>query len=129
MVAFTSADRGEENNLETFFSQELAATKAPEDVVLNRTSQTSLSVSWTPLTLVEARGFPVYRVLLMVRSDRRQARQATVPDPVITNKSFAMIGGLNGNTQYDAVVGVSTGGTQRYTETAILSGNYCNVAL
>jgi len=119
VVAFTNAGRGEENDVVPFFSQELAATKVPEDVVLNQLSPTSINVTWTPLTLFEAQGFPVYRVTLMQQFNSRRKRQ--IPDPVITTNNFATINGLDENTQYDAVVGVKTGGTSDYLEN-IISG-------
>ena len=127
VVAYTSAGRGEENSLMTFFSQELEPRMPPGNVSFDR-SRTSLNVSWTPLTLFQARGFPVYRVSLVLRSNSRIKRQAIVP--VITNNSFAVFSGLSGNTQYDAAVGVSTGATTEFNE-VVMPGNIsvCVVAL
>ena len=108
----------------TFFSQELEPTKSPEDVDFDW-SRTSLNVSWTPLTLFEARGFPVYRVSLVLRSNSRRKIQATIPDPVITTNSFAVFPNLSENTQYDAAVGVSTEGTTEFNEVVIPGNILC----
>ena len=63
VVAFTSAGKGTENDYIIFFSEELAPTKSPENVVFQQINSTALNITWTPLTLFEARGFPIYRVV------------------------------------------------------------------
>lgn len=108
MVAFTSEGRGAENDLKEFFSQELTASKAPEDVELVRLSRASVNLSWTPLTLFEARGFPVYVVSLMPSSSsNRKKRQQTLRQE--TTDSFAVFNNLASGTAYTAQVGVRTG--------------------
>jgi len=60
----------QKTNLNTFFSQELVPTKAPENVDYRRLSVVSVNISWTPLTLFEARGFPIYRISLELPTTR-----------------------------------------------------------
>ncbi|XP_065904304.1 receptor-type tyrosine-protein phosphatase delta-like isoform X2 [Dysidea avara] len=105
VVAYTIAGRGIENKFEPFFSQELAASKAPETVDFKPLSPTSVNVTWTPLTLFEAQGFPLYTVSLTLSSSRK--RQS--PDAILTSNSFAVFENLASGRQYSAVVGVITG--------------------
>ena len=107
VVALTCTGKGKENRT-VFFSQELPPTKSPENVVLNKLNSTALNVTWTPLTLFEARGFPEYRVVLTAVTNRRRKRQSD-PIIIITSNSFAVFSGLEENTNYLAVVGVRTG--------------------
>ena len=108
VVAFTSAGGGAENDLEEFFSQELEAIKAPENVVVKRLTSTSVNLTWTPLTLFEARGFPVYVVSLTPSSSSgRKKRQQTLTQ--LTNNSFAVFNDLMSGSAYTAEVGVRTG--------------------
>ena len=111
MVAFTSAGRGMENDLITFFSQELVPTKPPQNIDFVRLSPTSLNITWTPLTLFEARGFPSYTVTLRLPSNGRRRRQS--PPLQITNNSFAVFTGLMDGATYDLTVGVLTGNASR----------------
>ena len=108
VVAFTSVGRGEVNNREVFFSEELTPSKAPENVTSERVNSTSVNISWIPLTLFEAQGFPEYTVTLaeMMTTNTRRKRQI---DPITTRDNFAIFTGLTENTVYAAVVGVRTG--------------------
>ena len=109
VVAFTSVGRGEVNNREVFFSEELTPSKAPENVTSERVNSTSVNISWIPLTLFEAQGFPEYTVTLaeMMDSNTRKKRQT---NSITTTGSFAIFNGLDENTVYTAVVGVRTAG-------------------
>ena len=108
VVALTCTGQGEENNDAIFFSEELAPTKQPEDIEFQQLNATALNVTWRPLTLFEAQGFPQYRVILMINTSNRRKRQSD-SITIDTNNSFAVITDLNENTDYSAVVGVRTG--------------------
>ena len=103
LVAFTSAGRGIESYPYTFFTQELAPQKSPENVKYER-SGTIIIVSWDPLNLTEARGFPVYTVTLTRSNDDRIIS-------VTTNETDVVIEDLDPNVEYSltVVVGTSSG--------------------
>ena len=117
MVAFTSVGKGVENYGYTFFTEEEAPVRSPENVRIER-SGTSVSVSWDPLSLFEARGFPTYTVTLVPSSsDDRVTRQSN--DGVIrvtTNESNLVVGGLDPKVEYDVTVAVGTGAGKMTTE-------------
>ena len=104
VVAFTSVGRGEENNRTVFFSRELFPTKPPGDVNIKQLNSTSINVTWTPLTLFEARGFPLYRVVLTPMDANSNLSKIVVE----TKSSFATITNLSDSIQYSIVVGVRT---------------------
>ena len=138
VVAFTSVGRGEENNRTVFFSRELFPTKPPGDVNIKQLNSTSINVTWTPLTLFEARGFPLYRVVL-TPMDANSNSSNSSKIVVVTKSSFAIITNLSDSIQYYLVVGVRTGGdlvkkqggitvvSVRYTEGN--NGNYITLDL
>ena len=110
-MAFTSAGRGIESDPYTFFSHELAPNKSPENVMYER-SGTAVSVSWDPVSLFEARGFPVYTVTLIPFSlaSGRAVRQ-TNEDGIIsvtTNETDIVIEGLDPDVEYSLTVAVGT---------------------
>jgi len=109
VVAFTSADRGMQNTFKPFFSQELSPSMAPEDVDFKRLTSSSVNVTWKPLTLVEARGFPLYTVTLVPppSSGGRNKRQQMLSQT--TTNSFAVFIGLSSDTSYSTTVVVQTG--------------------
>ena len=107
IVTLTCTGIGEENNDAIFFSEELAPTKSPEDIEFQQLNATALNVTWTPLTLFEAQGFPQYRVILTINTSSRRKRQSD-SITIDTNNSFAVVTDLNKNTDYSAVVGVRT---------------------
>ncbi|XP_065907794.1 cell adhesion molecule DSCAM-like isoform X2 [Dysidea avara] len=121
VVAFTSAGRGVETYGYVFFSEELTPLKLLENVKLER-SGTSLNISWNPLSLFEARGFPVYTVTLETSSsDNRVTRQSN--DGVIrvtTNESNIIVGGLDPKVEYGVTVAVGTGAGEMTTEPIVL---------
>ena len=111
VVAYTSAGRGEENDdrFGPFFTEELPPLKSVDEdsVNISQLNVTSVNVTWTPLSLFDARGFPEY-VITLTLSDDYAKRQS--PQIVITSHSFAVFGGLTGGSIYSAVVGTRTGG-------------------
>ena len=133
MVAFTSAGRGMENDLIIFFSQELAPTKPPQNIDFKFLNSTSLNITWTPLTLFEARGFPLYTVVLKLLSNSRSRRQSPTVHVQVTNNSFAVFTGLMDGATYNATVGVQTGITFRVPSVIInassISGNILQLYL
>ena len=111
VVAFTSAGRGVESYSRTFFTEELIPNRSPENIIYER-SDTTFSVSWDPLSLIEARGFPIYTVTLIPLSllPNRAIRQAN-DDGIIsvtTNETDIVIEGLDPNVEYSLTVAVGT---------------------
>ena len=76
----------------------------------------AVHVSWTPLTLHEARGFPLYVVTYWPSSLKRVSRDI---NSVTTTDSSVIIGGLDPTTSYSITVDVYTGnGTIKGSVTA-----------
>ena len=115
VVAFNSRGSGAENQPQTFFSQELIPTDPPESVKFDRSGE-YINISWNPLTLNEARGFPVYTVTL-TPSTGNDGQQIT--DGVIvvnTTESSIVVGGLDVNIEYTLTVAVGTTAGQMMSE-------------
>ena len=111
VVALTSAGRGAKNDFITFFSQKLIPTRPPDNINIQQVNSTTFNITWTPLTLFEARGFPVYRVVLTPEDNtNRRKRQSNTNSmlTIITNNSFAVFTDLNEDTDYSIRVGVRT---------------------
>ena len=112
VVAFTSAGRGKENTPYTFFSYEGSPVRPPENVTFERMDDDTITVTWEPLSLFEARGFPVYTVTLTPVFSRRR-RQASDDGVIVvkTNQSNVVINGLDPDVHYSltVTVGTSTG--------------------
>ena len=111
VVAFTSAGRGVESYSHIFFTEELIPNRSPENIIYER-SDTTVSVSWDPLSLIEARGFPIYTVTLIPFSllPNRAIRQAN-DDGIIsvtTNETDIVVEGLDPNVEYSLTVAVGT---------------------
>ena len=111
VVAFTSAGRGVESYSQTFFTKELIPNRSPENVMYER-SGTAVNVSWDPISLFEARGFPIYTITLIPLSlvGNRPIRQVN-DDGIIsvtTNKTDIVIEGLDPNVEYSLTVAVGT---------------------
>ena len=107
VVAFNSEGSGAENQPQTFFSQELMPTDPPQNVMVDRSGE-YVNIYWNPLTLSEARGFPVYTVTL-TPSTGNDGQQIT--DGVIvvnTTESSVVVGGLDVNIEYMLTVAVGT---------------------
>ena len=79
-------------------------TVAPKNVTVVRINSTAISVSWNPLTLQEARGWPVYVVYLLSSSQRTACDFRTVD----TSDSNVVIGNLNPYYYYSIVVQIRT---------------------
>ena len=110
VVAYTNAGRGDENDrFGPFFTEELPPLKSVDEnsISISQLNATSVNVTWAPLSLFDARGFPEY-VITLALSDDYKKRQS--PQSITTSKSFAVFGGLTGGSSYSAVVGTRTGG-------------------
>ena len=117
-MAFTSTGRGVESYSRTFFTKELTPVKPPENVIYDR-SGTTISVSWDPLSLMEARGFPFYTVTLIPLSlvGSRTTRQSG--DGIIsvtTNETDVVIEDLDPDVEYSLTVAVETSAGINTTE-------------
>lgn len=108
VVAFTNAGRGEENDPYTFFSHEEPPQRAPDNITVIR-NDTTIAITWEPLDLFEARGFPVYTVTLtptFTRSKRQSGSDGVIM--VKTNTTHVLIEGLDPNIEYSLTVTVGT---------------------
>ena len=79
-------------------------TVAPKNVTVVRINSTAISVSWNPLTLQEARGWPVYMVYLLSNSQRTACDFQSVD----TSDSSVVIGNLDPASYYSVIVQVGT---------------------
>ena len=110
VVAYTSTRRGEENVRKgPFFIKELPPLKPVNISMVNvsQLNETSVNVTWTPISLFDARGFPEY-VITLTLSDGRKKRQSAIS--ITTKNSYAVFGSLAIGISYSAVVGTRTGG-------------------
>ena len=127
VVAFTSAGEGEKNDRKVFFIEELAPTKPPGDVDTKQLNPTSFNVTWTPLTLFEARGFPEYRVVFTTKDgDSRRRRQSNADSVhiMMTENGSAVFTDLRENTDYSVTVGVRTGNMSEFFEGDSIDGTH-----
>ena len=79
-------------------------TVSPKNVTVVMINSTAISVSWNPLTLQKARGWPVYVVYLLSNSQQTACDFRSVD----TSDSSVVIGNLNPTSYYSIVVQVST---------------------
>ena len=111
MTAFTSAGRGEETTYsEAIFTEELPPTETVTNITIEWTSATSVNISWAPLTLHQARGFPLYVVNITTKG--RVVKNFT------TNQTNVKVNELNRNTVYFVTVKPLTGGGDLEGETS-----------
>jgi len=128
VIAFISAGKGNENDFKTFFSQELDPLKAPADINITRLNLTSINVTWASLTLIEARGFPRYRVTLISLSSSACSKRQTDPITMETINSYVVFYDLITTTPYSAVVGVTTGSSDVFMDAVPITGIiFCNL--
>ena len=121
VVAFTSVGMGVLNDYAVFFSEELAPTKAPENVKVTYISDTSINVTWVPLNLFEAQGFPKYKVTLLPATENLQRRQFN-PISATTTSSFVVFNDLDSSAKYSVEVGVTTGETNTIVNSEPVEG-------
>jgi netrin-G3 ligand len=112
--AKTSVGSGEPSTI-IFFTKEGFPTVEPRNVTVDWVNPTSLRVSWIPLTLHEARGWPVYTVFVESTSQRT----ARAIQSVLTTNSSVDIENLDPASSYSVSVQVGTGaGTDPSLRTA-----------
>ena len=83
-----------------------------------------LAVSWTPLTLSEARGFVTFYTIAytpILNSRRRQVSQDTMYSNVSANSSSVTIVGLDGSLTYSVQVSAGTSAGQGVLSTAMVA--------
>ena len=100
---------GLQNDFVVFFSKVLSPVKTPADVKFVRLNSTSINVTWTPLSLFEAQGFPIYKVTLTPTSTEVYSSGV-----LITQNNFAVFTNLNSNEEYSLTVGVATEGSSNF---------------
>ena len=108
VTAFSYEEMGVQNNFVVFFSKELNPVKAPDDIKFTRLSPTSINVTWTPLTLFEAQGFPIYKVTLIPTSTEFHSKRQSSSSVLITENNFVLFTNLKSNQEYSLTVGVAT---------------------
>ena len=98
-----------------------AAARAPRNVNVQREGDgSSMSVTWDPLSPVEARGFLDFYQVAYMQSTTQRKRQVTTclqapavcmqsPCQVCPNQSMVTIGGLVGGAAYSVTVGARNG--------------------
>jgi hypothetical protein len=99
--ARTSAGYGENESIIVFSSQG-APIRAVEDITVEWTSDTSVSVSWTPLSYSEAKGLPLY----IITYKSQDGSSVGIDN---TTSSSVVIAGLNPLVGYIFTVQVTTG--------------------
>ena len=129
VVAFTSAGRGVENDRsDPFFSVQLSPTVSvnASSVGIRQLNDISINMTWTGLSLIEARGFPEYNATLMLSSTNNRKKRQSSPNILfmLTNNTFAVFNDLINGSSYSAVVGVRSSGAvdQGFNETNPIPG-------
>ena len=114
ITAFSHEEMGLQNDFVVFFSKELSPTKIPDDIKFVRLSPTSINVTWTPLSLFEAQGFPIYKVTLTPTIAESHSRRQSSSSVLITENNFAVFTDLKANQEYSLTVGVATKGSSDF---------------
>ena len=84
----------------------LAATVVPHNVAVQRSPDgLSMNVSWTPVSLAKARGFPLYVVSYGPQNSLKKRREVM---QAFSNGSFAVISGLDPRQSYSVTLSVQT---------------------
>ena len=120
VTAFSDGEMGVQDDVVEFFSKELSPLKPPDDIKIIKLRPTTINVTWTPLSLFEAQGFPVYRVTLVYTGSRskRQSNSSTL----ITQNNSALFTDLKSNQEYSLTVGVATNALGIYTSSEPITG-------
>ena len=80
-----------------------------ENVVVERTSPTTMDVSWRPLTLSEARGFVTFYSIAYTPTPNSRRRQSqTMFMNASADSSSVTVVGLDGDLAYSVTVSAST---------------------
>ena len=101
--------------------------------MLERTTPTIMLVSWTPLTLSEARGFVTFYTVAyhpVLNSRRRQVSQDTMYMNVSADSSSVTIVGLDGSLVYSVQVSACTRAGQGVQSTVqVAEGKRCRLSI
>ena len=99
---------------------------APENLTVIRIDNTSLNVSWTPLSLVEAQGIILsYQLIyVLVGSNNTRGMQINAS----ANASYILIGGLQVGKQYGVrIAAVTTPGVGKLSDFVYENGKCCSI--
>ena len=122
VTAFSHEEMGVENNFVVFFSKELSPAKTPDDIEFTRLSPTSINVTWTPLSLFEAQGFPIYKVTLIPTSTEFRTKRQSSSSVLVTENNFAVFTNLKSDQEYSLTVGVTTDASSDFTSSQPTKG-------
>lgn len=90
----------------------LVPVEAPQGVTVSRSSDgRSMTVSWVPLTLMKARGFPFY-IIMYTSNDAIRIRRDTPVQVIVYDADSVLISGLDPFTDYSVSVTVSSYGNR-----------------
>ena len=115
VTAFSHEEMGVEGNFVAFFSKELSPVKTPDNIEFTRLSPTSINVTWIPLSLFEAQGFPIYKVTLIPTSTELRSKRQSGSSVLTTENNFAVFTNLKSNQEYSLTVGVTTDASSDFT--------------
>ena len=96
-----------------FFLLITTAPPSPSGMNVTHINDTTIRVSWRPLSLVESKGHITYHVVVTPTPGSRRRRQATQGERVCTvgrecevpaNESSVIVGGLDSDTSYSVTV-------------------------
>ena len=97
VTAYTSVGPGPENILnEIIFTRELSPEQTVTNITIKWINTTTVNISWIPLGMHQARGFPSYRVIII--------SEGTLSAHRTTTDSSVLIGGLDGNSVYTFII-------------------------
>ena len=118
VTAYTSAGPGPESTLnEIIFTKELLPNGTVTNITIEWISATTVNISWIPLGIHQARGFPSYTVI--ISSEGTPFKNRT------TNDSSVVIGDLNSNRVYTVnVQPLTEGGLGEWSEPGELVQSY-----
>ena len=114
VTAFSHEEMGLQNDFVVFFSKELSPIKTPDDIKFVRLNTTSINVTWIPLSLFEAQGFPIYKVTLTPIIAESHSKRQSSSSVLITENNFAVFTDLKANQEYLITVGVATNGSSDF---------------
>ena len=125
ITAFSYDEIGEQSDFVIFFSKQLNPVKTPDNINLIRLGPTSINVTWTPLSLFEAQGFPIYKVILNPTSAEFRRKRQSSSSVFITENNFALFTNLINNQDYSVTVGVANDGSSEFSSSQpITTDNY-----
>ena len=122
VTAFSHEEMGLQNDFIIFFGKELSPLKPPDDIKFLRLNTTSINVTWTPLSLFEAQGFPIYKVSLTPTTAESRSKRQSNSSVLITENNFVVFTDLKANQDYSLTVGVATEASSDYMNSKSIKG-------